>query len=58
MIQMPRDDYELFTMLVTSNKQKLQKILFKILKRHYKNIINTGDYLIAEGDIPIARYSL
>lgn len=54
MIQMPRDDYELFTMLVTSNKQKLQKILFKILKRHYKNIINTGDYLIAEGDIPIA----
>lgn len=51
---MPKEDYELFKILVQSTQAKLQKILYKILKRHYKNIINTPDYIIAQGDIPVA----
>ena len=51
---MPKEDYELFEMIVQSSQAKLQKMLYKILKRHYKNIINTSDYIVAEGDIPVA----
>ena len=51
---MPKEDYELFKIIVQSSQTKLQKILYKILKRHYKNIINTSDYIIAQGDIPLA----
>ena len=51
---MPKEDYELFKIIVQSSQTKLQKILYKILKRHYKNIINTSDYIIAQGDIPVA----
>lgn len=51
---MSNDDYELFEMIVKSTQTKLHKMLYKILKRHYKNIINTQDYLMAQGDIPVA----
>lgn len=51
---MSKDDYELFIMIAQSSQAKLQKMLYKVLKRHYKNIINTSDYIIAQGDIPVA----
>lgn len=51
---MPKDDYELLTMVCQCRQSKLQKMLYKVLKRHYKNIINTSDYIFARGDIPIA----
>ena len=51
---MSKDDYELFEIIVKSSQNKLHKMLYKILKRHYSSIINTKDYLIARGDIPVA----
>ena len=51
---MPKDDYELFKIIVQSSQPKLHKMLHKLLKRHYKNIINTSDYIYAPGDIPVA----
>lgn len=51
---MPKDDYELLKMICQCRQSKLQKMLYKVLKRHYKNIINTSDYIFAHGDIPIA----
>ena len=51
---MPKDDYELFKIIAQSRQSKLQKMLYKLLKRHYKNIINTPDYILARGDIPVA----
>lgn len=52
--EMLKDDYELFTLIVQSSQAKLQKILYKLLKRHYNHIENTKDYIVAKGDIPIA----
>ena len=54
MKNMPKEDFELFKIIVQSTQNKLHKILYKLLKRHYKNIINTNDYLFAQGDIPVA----
>lgn len=51
---MPKEDYELFSVIVQSTQSKLQKMLYKILKRHYTNITNTSDYIMAQGDIPVA----
>lgn len=52
---MPDDDYELLKMIVQCNQSKLQKMLYKILKRQYKkNVVKTPDYIYARGDIPVA----
>ena len=51
---MSKTDYELFEIIVKSSQLKLQKMLYKVLKRHYQHIINTSDYIIAQGDIPVA----
>lgn len=51
---MSKEDFELFKILVQSSQEKLHKTLYKVLKRHYKNIINTSDYIMAQGDIPVA----
>ena len=51
---MPKSDYELFELIVKSSQTKLKKMLYKVLKRHYKHIINTSNYIIAQGDIPVA----
>lgn len=51
---MPKEDYELFTVIAQSTQSKLQKILYKILKRHYTDIVCASDYIIARGDIPVA----
>lgn len=51
---MTKEDFELFKIIAQSSQPKLKKMLYKILKRHYKNIENTQDYIIAQGDIPIA----
>ena len=51
---MTNEDYELFELTVKATQSKLHKMMHKILKRNYKNIINTSDYIMAQGDIPIA----
>lgn len=51
---MPKDDYELLKMICQCRQSKLQKVLYKVLKRHYKNIINTSNYIFAHGNIPVA----
>lgn len=40
--------------LVKVSQDTLRDVLYKFLKQHYKNVIYDKDYLIAEGDIPIA----
>lgn len=49
------DDFKLFTGLVKLTQNDLHQKLYKFLKRYYKkeNIINTEDYLIGIGDVPI-----
>lgn len=36
------------------NQQQVHKIIGKLLEQKYKNVINTKDYIVAIGDIPIA----
>ncbi len=50
---MNRDDYDLFTLLCQSHQTRLQKILPKVLKKHYDEVIVTKDYILAKGNIPV-----
>ena len=43
-----------FEQLASLTQNSLKKVLSSFLKRHYKKIIETKDYIFAEGDIPIA----
>lgn len=47
------DDYGLMAELVSSNQNQTKGIASEFLKRFYPDIIETDDYIIAEGDIPI-----
>lgn len=51
-----QQDVKLMESLVGVDQTSLQKVLHKFLKRHYKKkkIVYTEDFLLAEGDIPIA----
>jgi len=51
-----QQDIKLMESLVAVDQESLQKVLHKFLKRHYKKkkIVNDPDFLLAEGDIPIA----
>ena len=40
--------------LVGVTQETLRGILYKFLKKHYKNVTFDNDFLVAEGDIPIA----
>ena len=48
------DDYNLLSQLVFSNQNQTKGIASDFLNRFYPLIIETEDYIIAEGDIPIA----
>lgn len=47
-------EFLLMENLVGVSQESLHKILYKFLKQHYKKVQKTNDFLIAEGDIPIA----
>lgn len=47
-------DRQIMEILINSNQKKTKLIVSHFLKRHYKKIIETKDYIFAEGDIPIA----
>ena len=55
MQKFPKKDYKLFKDLVSLSQNDLHNLLYKFLKRFYKksNIINTDNYLIGIGNIPI-----
>lgn len=39
--------------LINSNQKQLRAILVNFLKKHYKKVIATKDYIVAKGDIPV-----
>lgn len=47
-------DLKLFEQLVSSNQLVLKKSMTKYLKKKYTKVIETPEYVLAEGDIPIA----
>lgn len=47
-------DYKLLEHLISLNQNQTKEMLSKHLKKNYSNVIETADYLIAEGEIPIA----
>jgi hypothetical protein len=47
-------DKEILELLIGSTQIRTKHIVSHYLKRHYKNIIETKDYIIATGDIPVA----
>lgn len=53
MQKFPEKDYNLFKSLVTLAQDELHLLLYKFLQKRYDNIINTEDYLIGIGDIPV-----
>lgn len=50
----PEKDYQLFKNIVTLTQEDLHLLLYRYLKKKYKEIINTESYLIGIGDIPVA----
>lgn len=43
-----------FEQLAALTQSSLKKVLASFLKKHYPKVINTKDYIFAEGDIPVA----
>lgn len=43
-----------FEQLASLRQSSLKKVLASFLKKHYTKVIDTKDYIFAEGDIPIA----
>ena len=50
---MSENDYQLFRALAELTQEQLRNLLFAHLKRKYKKIIATEDYIYAVGDVPI-----
>lgn len=46
--------YEIMKMLINSTQRQTKLIVSKFLKRHYEKVVETKQYVYAEGDIPIA----
>lgn len=47
-------DLKTFEQLASLTQGSLKKVLASFLKKHYPKVLNTKEYIIAEGDIPIA----
>ena len=43
-----------FEQLASLHQSSLKKVLASFLKKHYKKVVHTNDYIFAEGDIPVA----
>lgn len=48
------NDYKLFEQLVSMTQPQLHKLMGSFLKEKYPKVVVSEDYIIAEGDIPIA----
>ena len=48
------DDYKMLKTLVGLSQEGMRRTMITYLKKKYKNVIATKDYVLAEGDIPIA----
>lgn len=47
-------DLKVFEQLVSFSQAQLKHFMATFLKRHYPNVVETRDYIVAEGTIPIA----
>lgn len=47
-------EFKAFEQIVRLDQDNLKKLLNNFLKKHYKKVVNSPDYLFAIGDIPIA----
>lgn len=47
-------DYQLIERLVSLSQRQLKQVMTKFLRKRYKNVITTRDYIVAIGDVPIA----
>ena len=47
-------DLKTFEQILQLRQDPLKKVLARFLKKHYSRVVETKDYLFAEGDIPIA----
>lgn len=47
-------DLKTFEQLASLSQSSLKRVLASFLKRHYSKVINAKDYIIAEGEIPVA----
>ena len=43
-----------FEQLASLKQDSLKKVLASFLKKHYKKVIHTKDYIFAEGEVPVA----
>ena len=50
-------DYKIFERLVSFSQKEMHTAMSKFLKKYYKDVIITEDYIVAIGDIPIALVS-
>lgn len=48
------EDYTLIERLVSLNQKQLKQVMTKFLRKRYKKVITTKDYIVAVGDVPIA----
>lgn len=54
MINMKNNDFHTLKQILELNQNQLKDVMYKLLKKNYKNIINHSAYICAEGTIPIA----
>lgn len=50
-------DYKIFERLVSFSQKEMHTAMSKFLRKYYKDVIITEDYIVAIGDIPIALVS-
>ena len=43
-----------FEQLASLRQSSLKNVLASFLKKHYSKVVHTNEYIIAEGDIPVA----
>ena len=48
------EDYKLIKTLVGLSQESMSRTMTSYLKKKYKNVISTKDYVMAQGEIPIA----
>lgn len=46
-------EIHLMEVLISSNQQRVKKIVSNFLGKHYKKVVETKEYIFAEGEIPI-----
>ncbi len=51
---MKESELKTFEQLVSLNQAALKKVMSNFLRKKYSNVIETKDYILAEGEIPIA----